>query len=121
MDEILSAGQAYTLDLKAEWTLLVALGAEVKNNYLNGRCDPYQINLFISGLTNLYEILAPHVHSNKGQPDWAGLITEFDDWKGWVNHPTYFQSDFNAMFELRDVLAQVLLKLDILYFKKARA
>ena len=120
-DEKLTSGEAYTFTLLEEWKYLIEYGKAFRSNYLSGRCDPETINAYVGNLTNMYEILAPKVHSHKGEGDWANLINDFDGWKEWVSNPIWFQypSSMNRIFEFRNMIGEVIEKLDVTYFPKA--
>lgn len=121
-DDKLTSGEAYTFTLLEEWKNLIELGKEFRINYLDGRCDPASINAYVGSLTNFWEILEPKVHSHEGTQGWADLIRRFDDWKGWVDNPTWFQSSgaMDNIFAFRRLLGEVAEKLDVTYFPKAQ-
>jgi len=126
MDEKLTSGEAYTFTLLEEWKNLIILGREFRMNYLEGRCDPTTVNAYVGSLTNFYEILAPKVHAHNGEPgsgetSWNKLIARFDSWRGWVANPTWFQSSgsMDMIFQFRELLGDVVEKLDVTFFPKA--
>jgi len=120
-DEKLTSGEAYTFTLLEEWKNLIAIGREFRTNFLDGRCDPSTINIYVGALTNFYEILAPKVHAHKGEHSWNLLIDDFDGWKEWVENPTWFQSSgsMDHIFRFRELLGSVVEKLDVTFFPKA--